>query len=396
MKMTNRKIKLLFIHDNLEGGGGERILVDLLNNIDRTKFDLSLVLKEKRGVFLNKVRKDVKVCSLMKINALKDERFLMRAFRYIQQVYTLCKIINSEKPDIIMGISALIYPTIIFKKLFARKTKVILNIQIHLTMGLLEESPDIKDKFFLEKMLPKFLYRMCQMADGVICASKGLDYDINKRFGVPKNKIIVIYNFINIEEINKLKNEEIYDDWFKNNNSKIIAVGRLHPQKGFTYLLKAFKIVRENRINADLTILGEGREEVNLKNLTRDLGLDNQVVFAGFQENPYKYMKNSDIFVLSSIFEGFGNVLIEAMACGIPVISTRCPSGPDEIITNNVNGVLVPVRDEKALADAMINLLKDRNKAERMTKEGIKRANDFDIEKMVKEYEKTFIKCYCE
>ncbi|PKP59294.1 hypothetical protein CVT91_06945 [Candidatus Atribacteria bacterium HGW-Atribacteria-1] len=153
----------------------------------------------------------------------------------------------------------------------------------------------------------------------------------------------------------------------------------------------AFKLVRENGINANLIIIGEGIERANLENLAEDLGLGDCVIMPGFKENPYKYIKNSNLFVLSSILEGHPLVLSEAMACGVPVISTRCPSGPDETITDDVNGILVPMRDKKALSDAMINLLKDRSIAERLAKEGIKRARDFDLKKIVKEYEKVLI-----
>ncbi len=391
--MTNRKIKLLFFHDNLEGGGGEKVIVTLLNHLDRNKFNPSLVLTEKKGVFLDKVRKDVKISSLMKNNILRDERFLTRGFRYLQRVYNVCKIINSEKPDIVMSISNTLGPMTIFAKLFARKTKVIIGVQNHVTLGL-EESPDIKDKFFLKRVIPTLLYIGYRMADKAICASKGVGEDVNKNFGMPKDKIIVIYNPLDIDEINKLKNEKIYEDWFKNNNLKIISVGRLHHQKGYRYLLNAFKLVRENGIGADLIILGEGIEKVNLKNLVKNLGLEDYVIFGGFKENPYKYMKNSDIFVLSSIWEGFGIVVAEAMACDVPVVATRCPSGPDEIVTNNVNGILVPVKDEKALADAIINLLKDKNKTKRLVKEGIKRADNFKVKKIVERYEKVFTECY--
>ncbi|CEG12663.1 Lipopolysaccharide biosynthesis (fragment) [groundwater metagenome] len=101
-------------------------------------------------------------------------------------------------------------------------------------------------------------------------------------------------------------------------------------------------------------------------------------------------MKNSDVFVLSSLSEGLPNVVIEAMACGVPVISTRCPSGPEEIITNKVNGILVPVKDEKALAESIVDLLKNKDKAKRLSEEGVKRAEYFDAKKIVRQYEKIF------
>ncbi len=385
--MANRKIKVLFFGEDW-GGGGEKVIGTLLNNINKNKFDLVLFfLKKDKGIFFDRVKKDVKVVA--KDDKLKDRNLPSRTFRHIKRFYNVCKIINSEKPNVIMCISNTLSPMVIFGKLFAPKTKVIIDIQIDISAAL-KENFDAKNKFFDKIRRELSLYKLYGIADKVICVSKSIAIDINKNFGVPKNKIVVIYNPLNINEIDELKNEEIYDVWFKNNNPKILSVGRLNPQKGYEYLLKAFKIVRREGTNANLIILGEGAEREKLENLARILGVENYVVLAGFKENPYKYMKNSDIFVLSSIYEGFGNVVVEAMACGVPIIATRCPSGPDEIITNDVNGMLVPIKDEKALANVIINLLKDKNKTEMLAKEGIKRVNDFNVEKIVKEYEKIF------
>ena len=117
----------------------------------------------------------------------------------------------------------------------------------------------------------------------------------------------------------------------------------------------------------------------NLENYTKELDISHNVVFLGFQSNPFKYLSRATVFVLSSLWEGFGNVIIEAMACGIPVISTRCPSGPDEIITNEVNGLLVPVGDMNALAKAILRLLEDESLRKRIAEAGRKRAEDFRV-----------------
>ncbi|GAH75207.1 unnamed protein product [marine sediment metagenome] len=139
-----------------------------------------------------------------------------------------------------------------------------------------------------------------------------------------------------------------------------------------------------------LVILGEGDEEQALNKLAADLDISNDVAFLGFQNNPFSFIAHSNIFALSSHWEGFGNVIIEAMACSVPVISTNCPYGPNEIITDGVNGLLVPVGDTHAMAEAIAKLLKDEPLRERLAEEGKKRAEDFKVEKMVAEYEKVF------
>ncbi len=388
--MTNKKIKLLFFANNLEWGGVARVLINILNGLNKSKFEIVLALVEKKGVFLNKVPKDIRIIFIRKEKYLKNKSFFAWAFRYLKDLYNVYKIVNSECPDIVLDIIGQLTPKILFVMLFRRKTKFITNVHAHISTANSETLSNLKINFFFNRVSIMLLMMACRRADKVICVSEGVSEDINKNFNVPKNKMVVIYNPHDIKEINKLKNEEIYEDWFKNNNPKIISVGRLYFLKGHKYLLKAFKFVRENGINANLIILGDGIEKANLENLARKLGIEKYVIFAGFKENPYKYMKNSDVFVLPSLSEAFPCVLIEAMVCGVPVVATRCPSGPEEIITDGINGLLVSVKDEKALADAMINLLKDKNKAKRFVNEGIKRANDFEVKKSINEYERVF------
>lgn len=383
-KIKNKKIKLLFFTSYLGGGGAEKVMVNLMNNLDRSKFDVSLVLSEKKGVHLNKVSKDVKINSLIKVNSLKNRMLPVLFFIYLKRFYNFIKVIRSEKPDVVVSPSNMPNLMSIFAKLFVRKIKVIICVHCYLSIALKEDN-------FLTRMMPKFFY---SKADKIISVSKESAEDIDNNFGVPRNKIITIYNPHDLENIYELKDEEICDDFFKNNNPKIISVGSLIIRKGYKYLINAFKLVRKRGINADLIILGEGIEKANLENLSRNLGLENHVIFAGFKKNPYKYMRNSSVFVLSSLYEGLPNVIIEAMACGVPVVSTRCPSGPEEIITDGVNGLLVPVKDEKALANAIIDLLKDKDKAKNLAEEGRKRAEDFEVKKIVKEYEKVFVECY--
>jgi glycosyltransferase involved in cell wall biosynthesis len=140
-------------------------------------------------------------------------------------------------------------------------------------------------------------------------------------------------------------------------------VGRLNEQKDFPTLIRAFKIVYEKSKNARLIILGEGSEREHLMHLIKELGLVDIVSLPGFLQNPFSYMHRSQVFVLPSIHEGFGNVLVEAMACGCPVVSTDCPSGPREILNNGEYGHLVPVGDAAAMAAAILDVLDGHGKA---------------------------------
>ena len=141
-----------------------------------------------------------------------------------------------------------------------------------------------------------------------------------------------------------------------------------------------------------MVVLGKGPEEKKIKLLAHKLGLSDNILFLGFQKNPYKYIKKAEVFVLSSFHEGFGNVIVEAMACGTPVVSTNCMSGPREIIENGENGILFPVADQKALAEAVLKVLNNPSLSYKLSEQGKKRAEYFSIEKSVKKYEEIFDK----
>jgi glycosyltransferase involved in cell wall biosynthesis len=194
---------------------------------------------------------------------------------------------------------------------------------------------------------------------------------------------------VDIDMIKKLAQEELRDPTFSPNIPVIISVGHLRAEKDFPTLLKAFSIVRKN-VPSRLAILGNGEEKTRIEKSIKELSLKDNVYLAGFQENPYKFIKRSAILALSSLYEGFPNVLLEAMALGIPVVSTNCPSGPAQIITDGENGLLVPVRDEHLLAKAILRILQDEDLRKRLIENGYKRVKDFLPEKIIRQYEAIF------
>jgi len=232
----------------------------------------------------------------------------------------------------------------------------------------------------------KVLYRL---ADALIVVSKGMKIEFVRKFSLPSGKIRIIYNPIDSEEITQLSKENINHPYFKENIPIIITVGRLVPEKGHSYLIKAFRIVRKLR-RCKLLIIGNGPMRKELEQLANELEIRQDVAFLGFQKNPFKYLAKSDVFVLPSLIEGFGLAIVEAMACGIPVVATNCPWGPGEIVINNVNGLLVPPADEKALAKAILAILNDKKFSEQMASKGRQFAAIFDVKKRIREYEDFF------
>ena len=224
-----------------------------------------------------------------------------------------------------------------------------------------------------------------------MCVSKGIADEIFTMTG-HWDKIKVIYNPVTDDKILKMAEKKVDHEWFRNPYIPIILmVGRLSKTKDQPTLFKALSLIVEKQ-PARLVIVGSGTEEHKLKKLADKLNLSKNILFLGFQDNPYKYMKKASVFVLSSLQEGFGNVIVEAMACGTPVVATDCKSGPSEIIQDGINGLLVPPQDQISLANAILRILNDPHLAEKFSFEGRKRAEFFSVKKSLEEYEDTFQK----
>jgi glycosyltransferase involved in cell wall biosynthesis len=191
------------------------------------------------------------------------------------------------------------------------------------------------------------------LADAVTAVSRGVADDVLQFTRVKPQKIRVIYNPAFGDDLIERSREPLDHPWFAEDQPPVIlAVGRLHHQKGFDVLLNAFSAVLAEKPSR-LIILGEGHQRERLERQAQELGIASFVQFPGFVKNPYAYMSRAALFVLSSRWEGLPGVLIEAMACGCAVVATDCPSGPAEIIENAMQGAIVPVEDPGALATAM-------------------------------------------
>jgi glycosyltransferase involved in cell wall biosynthesis len=174
---------------------------------------------------------------------------------------------------------------------------------------------------------------------------------------IPTQKVRVIYNPVVSPELYEKADAPVEHPWFQPHQPPVVlAAGRLVALKGYDTLLRAFARVRQET-PARLVILGEGPERPNLERLASELGVAADVDMPGFDPNPFRYMKRAGVFVLSSRYEGLPNVLIQALACGCPVVSTDCPSGPSEILDGGRYGVLVPVDDVEAMAGAIVRAL---------------------------------------
>ena len=208
-------------------------------------------------------------------------------------------------------------------------------------------------------MIPLFAKKLYPQADGIITVSHGAADDLAHVLDLPFDRIDVIYNPIVTPELHERAGRMVDHPWFAAGAPPvIIGVGRLDPEKDFLTLLRASNIVRRNR-NVRLMILGEGPERFALESLAQELGMTGVVTLPGFVENPLPFIANASVLVLTSRFEGLSNVLIEALACGTPVVATDCPGGPTEILGGGRYGKLAPVGDFKEVARAIEGTLEN-------------------------------------
>ena len=373
---TKKPFSVAFFLPSLEPGGTERNVVNLINNIDRKKHVLSLVLGKVEGDFIKKINKDIPIINL-------------GASGSIELFFKLIKYFREEKPDIFIPAFSRINIICISAKIFSKADTKIIATEHAIFSFLPIIAKTAGRRFFARFFLPSIGKLIYPQADAIVCVSKGIADDFLKIIHCPEI-IRVIYNPVINDKIYELAKEPLSHLWFSNLEIPVIvAVGRLVKCKDYPTLFRALSLILQKQ-HVRLVILGKGPEEYRLKQLANELNLSENIAFLGFQDNPYKYMKRASVFVLSSLQEGFGNVIVEAMACGIPVVATNCKSGPGEIIQDGVNGLLVPPQDEKALASAILKILNSPSLVQKFSIEGKARAEYFSIKKSVEEYEKVF------
>ncbi len=387
---------ILFIN-SLSKGGAERTISNISSNLSYEINSIILVLNKKTRVDYSYKGK------LIYIDEFNDSS-PCGLYQTLKRVKSLNKIKKNNAGSTI--ISFLEYPN--FLNLFSKKHgRTIISIRNYMSI---QNKRGLKSQ--IRNIIIKLFYNN---ADLIIAVSKQIRKDLIENYGIYENKIKVIYNSYPIEEIKKQSEEDInleYKDIFL--KPVIITVGRLNKQKGHCHLLRSIAEVKKTIPDVNLVFLGEGELELSLKKLSKDLEINHDVYFLGFQQNPFKYIAKSKIFAMSSLHEGFPNALAEAMACGIPIISSDCLSGPREILSPNeymsetikydlnLNryGVLVPVCDgncydskepitneEKIMAAYIISLLQDKNLWDHFSKQSLSRIKDFDINNIIKEWE---------
>ncbi|ELR96303.1 glycosyltransferase [Gloeocapsa sp. PCC 73106] len=379
--MSQTSIKVLFFTTRLGGGGAEKLLLRIINNLDRQRFQLFLALCKGGGSYEADLAEDIEVYYLVsaKIPSISGSLLL--------SLLPLRQLIKRLKPDIVCGVMD-----------NANLGAIAATLGLtHLPKTILSVHNPVSVKYnqlqgrWANKLVFKLIPALYPQANAIICVSQGVATDLEHLVPKTRDLLRVIYNPCVDAKIT-LDMEATVKESIQSGTKLIVACGRLNQQKGFSDLIKALVTVQK-LIPTHLWIIGEGELRPVLQSQIESLGLSESVRLLGFQANPYQYMAKADVFVLSSIYEGFGNVIVEAMACGTPVVATDCPYGPREIINSGVNGLLVKPGDSEALAEGIIQVLQDPQLQVQFARQGKIRAQDFDSVKIAKMYGELFISC---
>lgn len=361
LKSMDTKKIALFIH-SLSMGGIQKIIVRLANEFAKRGHEVDLVLAKGEGALISEVSSDVQIVNL-------DQQHLWMGLP------ALLRYLKRGLPDVLFAAEAPINLVAIWTKILSRRPfRLVVSVRSNMTQYA--KSDNVWYSGYIPTMIRWFYPR----ADKIVAVSEGVLDDLSRIFARASQKGCVVYNPVVDQELFQKAEQSVNHPWLDGDMPVILGVGRLTHQKNFGLLLRAFATIRLNR-EARLIILGDGRERKALKRLAEELGIADEVSFEGFKENPYRYMSRASLFVLSSNSEGFGNVIVEALACGCPVISTDS-GGPREILQDGKWGRLVPVNDEEALAEAMSESLSETHDPSQLRK----RAVDFSVDEAVDEY----------
>ena len=329
------KKSILFILPDLNAGGAERIVTTIANHLPREKFSPSILLLRKEGLYLDFLQNDVEIIDI-------------KTPRIRHALKPILKQIRKRKPDIVFsGYGEVNAYLSLFIKLFP-KTKFIAR------------ETNVVSQHVTRREI-RFFYKFYNNYNKIICQSDDMMNDLVENFKIKKDKLIKINNpvdFSFIEE--KLENAtkpESYREGYKN----IVAIGNLSSRKGFDNLLKVFEKLKKH--NVFLHILGDGRDKELLHQMKDNLELEN-VIFHGVQKNPYPFLKFADLFVLSSRYEGFPNVLLEAGACGTYALANNCKGGIHEIIQPKINGEISDIENHEVFAAKIVEILEQNHDSE--------------------------------
>jgi glycosyltransferase involved in cell wall biosynthesis len=406
MNQKVRPARISFLLDNLTGGGAEKVILNLASGFTKLGHPVDILVCKMEGVLCNSIPAGVNLVPLKASSPNLGFLCAIRAdpagFRAIAGMFpkrkpfgfipSIAAHLKANRPAVLVSALPKSNINAVLAKYYSGvSTRVVVGAHINMSTQDAECYSSGKSKLRYMRPLMQRCYRR---ADAVVAVSKGVAEDIAKYLSLDQDNVTTIYNPIDTKQIEALSYESLNHPWFDAGTVPLIlGMGRFVAQKDFPFLLRAFAKLRENR-QARLVLMGgdessaEQREhKQELSRLAIQLGVQEDFDMPGFKVNPYPFLRKASVFVLSSRYEGFGNVLVEALLCGCPVVSTNCPSGPAEILADGKYGMLVPVGDGSRLADAICGMLDNpQDKAVLRA-----RGEEYSIENAVERYRKVLL-----
>lgn len=364
-------MKVCFVIPTLTSGGAERVAVTVLSALRGSHERVLYVFSLDNAVYRDRVASDIRVV-------------VARQSSWFARMRELAAFLREFNPDIVMPFLSY-FITAIAVQVAGIRASVVFN-QGTPTSGFLAD-PDFSWRQPLRRRafaaLTRLFYRR---ADAVVATSQGVADDLALNYGVPRRKIRVLHNPVDLDAIAQ-QSREALPAGFDDDRPVVAAAGRLANVKNYPLLIAAVAQLPDAH-QAQVWILGEGPEQSRLESLAAERGLAARVKFLGFQANPWRFIARADVFVLTSAYEGFGNVLIEAMACGTPVVATRSP-GTVEIVENGDNGLLVD-HDSRAVSQAIGALLADRSQRDALAEKARASVSQYALPAVAARYERLF------
>lgn len=392
--MKEEKKKILFLIHTLQIGGAEKVLVNLVNNLDQNKYDVTVMTVINAGAFRKKLDKNIHYKTIFDIKFLSKENdkasgnlfsktskvknILATIYKFFWRHINCEKIYNKYvKDDYDVEIAFL---EGVASKIISNSTNKKAKKIVWLHVDLINETKT--EKFFKNNEDEANNYKRF---DKIVGVSKFVIEQAIKKYNLNPEKTIVKYNPIDKKEIEAKANEKID---IKKEKCTMVTIGRLSRQKGYDRLLKVVKKLNEDGLDFDLWIIGVGAEEENLKKYIKENNLIN-VKLLGYKSNPYKYIKSADMFVCSSRAEGFSTVVSEAVILEKPIVTTEC-SGMREILGENAEYGIICENNEDALYDGLKEILSDKEIFETYKNKMKNRKDFFDMYETIKNIEKVF------
>ncbi len=373
-------VRIAFLLDSLSGGGAQKVILNLASGFAAAGYVADLLVCKMVGELQNQIPSNANLIQLRVVSSLRGVASAFRAdpaclrpvlgmlartgkvpgtFRSLPAIIDYLKL--NQPVALLAALPKSNVNAVLAGRYCGGSTRVVVGVHANYSAqsGLEKKGREVKENYMLS-----MIRRCYRQANAVVAVSRGAEKDICEYLGLPRERVTSIYNPVATRDIRVLCEEVPDHPWFEPGGVPIIlGIGRFVAQKDFPLLLDAFAKVRQQRavrlvlLGGDVTSDEQRCLQQALIEQAKRLGVERDFDMPGFVDNPFAYLNRAAVFVMSSRYEGFGNVLVEALLCGCPVVSTDCPSGPAEILENGKYGELVPVGDAGKLADAICRTL---------------------------------------